>query len=438
MFALVVAGQEMSTHKTLSQAMDAARSAPSFPALVMMHGAILAELKAPVAKPAPAPRKKRPTLVLVERTDADAQYDFVGEIAAAKVWVDENGASPVKAKGGSVCAALTLVYQDKPFKQDEPMANKAPKKKLDKSLDAFIKASAKPAEPAQKLTTPEKAPRKAKKAPPAPPAETPAEPTPEKAPKAPRKAKAFKDPIKPVPETPAEPTPPAPPAEEPDMPLPAGVTEPELTPEQKLTREQWLLRVTRDHCTDLFAKAGADLPSKVRMSCGWPSTRAMLSKTGRVLGQCWRPEASSDGHFEIFITPALDNAGDVIGTLVHELVHACMPQGEGHGRKFRELALGVGLEGKMTATVPGAYLKTWTEKVVAEVGAYPHAKLDMTQQKKQTTRMLKVVCVNEECDFLAEEEKPYTVRMSAGVFDAGKPCCGVCRDRMEIAPEKQK
>lgn len=222
--------------------------------------------------------------------------------------------------------------------------------------------------------------------------------------------------------------------EAPDMPLPKGAVEPKLTPEQKQTREEWLLKFTRDHCADLFAKAGKEIPPKIRMACGWPSSRGLArGKRPRVVGQCWYPEASSDQHHEIFISPVLSDVVDVAATLIHELAHVVCGKEAGHGAAFKETATGVGLEGKMTATVPTSWLKEWIAKAAQEVGVYPHATLDMSQQKKQGTRLLKVVCPDMECDYLAEEEKPYTVRMSASVFDAGKPCCGVCGTRMEVS-----
>jgi hypothetical protein len=219
---------------------------------------------------------------------------------------------------------------------------------------------------------------------------------------------------------------------------PCNMTAPKKETAPKLTREEWLMKLTREHLTELFAKSGAKVPRKLRMSCGWPSNRALASNKGtRVLGQCWYPDASDDAHHEIFITPAISDGAEVAAVLAHELVHACMEPGEGHGRNFRSLALEVGLEGKMTQTVPGDWLKAFLAKAIQEVGAYPHATLDMSQRKKQTTRLLKVVCINEDCSFAEEEDKAYSVRMSSSVFEAGAPKCGCCGAPMEEAPSKE-
>lgn len=221
--------------------------------------------------------------------------------------------------------------------------------------------------------------------------------------------------------------------EEEELVLPTWAEEPKLTHKVKLTREQWLLAMTNE-LRPLFKQHGATIPSNVRMSCGWPSSRA-LSSNKRVLGQCWPATASEDSTTEIFISPFLSDPVAPMGvgaTLAHELVHACLPIGSGHGPKFRKLAEGIGLEGRMTATTAGKALCVAFAEIVEKIGTYPHAKLDMSSQKKQGTRLLKVICTNVNCEYLEEEEKPYVVRMSASVYDAGQPCCGVCGAKMDV------
>jgi hypothetical protein len=56
------------------------------------------------------------------------------------------------------------------------------------------------------------------------------------------------------------------------------------------------------------------------------------------------------------------------------------------------------LEGKPTATVAGEAFKQWVETSTATLGDYPHAEITVNpKHKKQTTRMRKVTCANEEC-----------------------------------------
>ncbi|MEG7677046.1 hypothetical protein U2060_15005, partial [Listeria monocytogenes] len=73
----------------------------------------------------------------------------------------------------------------------------------------------------------------------------------------------------------------------------------------------------------------------------------------------------------------------------------------GHGPKFRALATAIGLEGKMTATVPGEALRATLAEIIESVGPWPHAELRKGEAadkpKKQGTRMLKVQCPA--CDY---------------------------------------
>lgn len=183
-----------------------------------------------------------------------------------------------------------------------------------------------------------------------------------------------------------------------------------------MDREQWLEAAVAA-LRPGFEDAGAPLPDKVRVTCGWPSAKGLAAKN-RTIGQAWRPEASSDGTCETFISPVIDDAATVIGTLVHELCHHAAGIDAGHKGEFARLARGMGLEGPMTATKPGPAVVQWAGKFVAEHGEYPHARMDPRKSgvKKQGTRMLKVVCP--ECG--------YTCRTTRTWLDVGLPtcCCG--------------
>ena len=78
-----------------------------------------------------------------------------------------------------------------------------------------------------------------------------------------------------------------------------------------------------------------------------------------------------------------------MGTLVHELIHAIDDCQNGHKKPFRDMAVLVNLEGKMTATTSGEVLIGKLKIIFDELGAYPHRKIDASQRKKQTTRMIK-------------------------------------------------
>lgn len=163
---------------------------------------------------------------------------------------------------------------------------------------------------------------------------------------------------------------------------------------------------------ELFQEHGADLPADVRVSVGWPKG----GKAGTI-GQCWGSASAGDGIAQVFVSPILVTPIDVLATLVHELVHAIDDCQSGHKGAFAKLARAVGLEGKLTATVPGVELSRRLETWVERLGAYPHAPLVPAEKiKTQTTRMLKLECPT--CE--------YTVRTSQKWVDVGLPYCPTC------------
>ncbi len=85
---------------------------------------------------------------------------------------------------------------------------------------------------------------------------------------------------------------------------------------RQITREARLEAAEKELAT-LFTKAGHTIPS-CRVSFGFASTGA---RSGHI-GQCWSIKSSKDSVNQIFISPALEAAVEVLDTLAHELVHA--------------------------------------------------------------------------------------------------------------------
>jgi len=186
-----------------------------------------------------------------------------------------------------------------------------------------------------------------------------------------------------------------------------------------MTREDWLNELT-DLLRPAFEDTGAEIPEKVRMTCGWPSRSARPGKNQRI-GECWPADTSEDEHFEVFISPTLSDPIEVAETLVHELVHTVVGCKVGHKAPFRHAAVAIGLEGKMTATHAGEALVDRLATLTAEVGPYPHAKISVhPDDKKQGTRMLKLLCPG--CGYLARTTKKW--------IELGTPTC-MCGKKMD-------
>jgi len=176
-------------------------------------------------------------------------------------------------------------------------------------------------------------------------------------------------------------------------------------------RHAWLEAATHA-LRDRFAAAGFTVPDAVRVSIGIPKGSHGRTKT---IGQCWGAEASSDKHYEVFISPELSSSVRILGVLAHELAHATVGTAAGHKGPFKRCAEAIGLAGPMTSTTETAAFTTWADVLVdASLGPYPAGSLDLGSRKKQTTRLLKCEC--EECG--------YTVRITRKWLESvGAPLC---------------
>lgn len=183
------------------------------------------------------------------------------------------------------------------------------------------------------------------------------------------------------------------------------------------TREGWLQAAVAA-LRPMFEEQGEPLPEKLHVACGWPSTKATAKKQRRI-GECW-VAGGEDGVPQMYISPVLVEHVEVLGVLVHELVHAVGHRG--HKKGFKRLAVALGLTGKMTATEVGEDLQPKLAEIAHKLGPYPHSKLTPSGRPKQSTRMLKCAC--EECG--------YTIRLSRKWAELATPNCPLCEITMEM------
>ena len=146
------------------------------------------------------------------------------------------------------------------------------------------------------------------------------------------------------------------------------------------TREAWLESAVRE-LAPLFDKIGHRIPV-CRVSCGFASTGV---KSGHI-GQCWSTRSSEDGVNQIFISPSLSAAVTVLDTLVHELVHAVDDCEHKHGKEFKKIAIGIGLEGPMRSAGAGPALMDKLKLLALKLGPYPHAKLSVPKKSAARDR----------------------------------------------------
>ena len=213
-----------------------------------------------------------------------------------------------------------------------------------------------------------------------------------------------------------------------------------------VTREAWL-RAAVEVFRPRFIEIGMPLPERVHVSVGFGSGARAESKAVR--GVCWPRGASADGVNHVFISPTLgdgaeNGVGQVLLTLLHELIHVADDCRSGHKGAFAEAATRLGMIGKMTSSEASVDLAAELMVLAEELGPYPHGVLDPTPvlvevgtggapilvgpsgPKVQTNRHAKVICPS-------TEHRPYSVRMSRGVAeDLGLPTCP-CGTPMEWA-----
>jgi hypothetical protein len=116
-----------------------------------------------------------------------------------------------------------------------------------------------------------------------------------------------------------------------------------------------------------------------------------------VIGQCFAQEVCADGVPQIFISPRIADSIQVLGTLLHELIHACVGWRAGHGKQFSQLAWRLGLVGPPTATTVGPTLVLVLQGFVSQYGPCPHASIRVRQAEKKPGSWLRLFeCVCEE------------------------------------------
>lgn len=204
-------------------------------------------------------------------------------------------------------------------------------------------------------------------------------------------------------------------------------------------RESWL-RAAVDIFRPRFDEIGFPVPEKLRVAVGFGPTGAR-QENAKILGVCLHSSCTADGVNEIWISPEDADTASMLATLIHEMIHAALDLADGHKGRFAEAATRLGLEGKMTATVPGLQLLVELVTIAEVLGEYPGSRVDLSGitakvpvgpdgekiprsssgPKTQKNRQLLVMC--EAGDAGNCECGGYKVRTSQKMIDIGLPSC---------------
>lgn len=199
------------------------------------------------------------------------------------------------------------------------------------------------------------------------------------------------------------------------------------------TREDWLMAAADLIGDRLYRVARARVPGKLRVAVGFPSA----GRGSNTVAECWYSHMAADGTTEIWIAPQYDRPADLLHTLAHELCHAALGPGFGHGREFARLGASLGLLPPWPASGEGEpFAEFRRRQLEPALGEFPHGRHLLTPSatllpagedtprarprcrhpdaKPQTNRMMKVACPA--CGYVARVARKWLV-------EAGAPIC---------------
>jgi len=186
-----------------------------------------------------------------------------------------------------------------------------------------------------------------------------------------------------------------------------------------MNRQEWLQSAT-DMAKNIMKTKGITIP-EVRVG--------FAPLKGKSAGICFIKSASYDDINEIFIdTEKKESEIDILGVLVHELIHASSNNEEKHGLLFKEKAVSLGLGGKMKSTVITDDFKDIFEIPLKEIGPFDYGMMRYKQQKFSFPREARKRLICDDCGYEASVKESDHER---GILNC--PCCNI---EMEIKKKK--
>lgn len=196
-----------------------------------------------------------------------------------------------------------------------------------------------------------------------------------------------------------------------------------------MSREEWLKRAVRVLRPLLERKA------KVTMRKRWQVSMSLTSKK-TAIGQCWYDQASASGKTcNLFVSPVHADPVEILDTLLHEMVHAALPVGVHHGKKFKDACQAIGLtKGKPTEAAAGPELRAILVRVASFLGPLRHDALTPSYGGRSGSKGGYWPV------FVSPADERYRIQISARALEElGPPICPITRELMvEAGPGKGK
>ena len=166
-----------------------------------------------------------------------------------------------------------------------------------------------------------------------------------------------------------------------------------LRNKDELAKEQWLMIAYKKYIVPVFKSKGfTQMPS---LNIGV----TINTRNKKMLGACYDKKHMDDKTFPIMIQYKLHNRDAVLHVFIHEIIHAVVGLGAGHGKKFADACKLLGLKGTQskrskctyTATTMNDEFKT-LYKGVYDMPEYPHKEFNV--DVKPTKKLWRLVCSN--------------------------------------------
>lgn len=130
------------------------------------------------------------------------------------------------------------------------------------------------------------------------------------------------------------------------------------------TREHWLAHSIYLLANDLLSMV--EVPLNLVVVHGLPDFYSERDRD-RTAGCCDDRGAKP----KIYISPSLDDPVELLGTIVHELIHVSIGCWHYHDEVFEKPAREIGLSGDLDHTVPGPELSIRLAEISDKLGTYP-------------------------------------------------------------------
>lgn len=134
-------------------------------------------------------------------------------------------------------------------------------------------------------------------------------------------------------------------------------------------RQRWLARALTE-LRSYTASMGLILPTRLAVRVGRPQVIEGLPARG----ECWSAVSAPEGMPTIVISDLLTDPVEILGVLLHELIHSVDEQNTGHGDWFKSWSEHLGLVG-LTSTTVGQKLYPRLKQLADSLGAYPESNI---------------------------------------------------------------